>query len=249
MRGFIYMNVKLSVIIPCFNEEKRIGKCLNSLLNQNVLPYEIIVVDGQSKDETRNIVKEYQKRSKLIKLLIETGKRRSPANARNIGWKAAKGNYILFMDADSACDENFVEIINRCIINKPTKKRLVFYPSIVDTWKEVFMKYSWYGRTMPRYLLKNKKDYKVILRVLLSVGLIVLSFISWNIYAFYLFLLNVLLVFGIGLQNAVICYKKSGIFSFLATVPIHIFFIFISTGIGVVSIPFLYLIGKYNIGR
>jgi len=242
------MNVKLSVIIPCFNEEKRIGRCLDSLLNQNVLPYEIIVVDGKSNDNTRNIVKEYQKRSKLIKLLIETGKR-SPANARNIGWKVAKGNYILFMDADSICDENFIGIINDRIMGRKTKKTLVFYPSVVDTWKELFMKYSWYGRTMPRYLLKNKKDFKTILRVLLSIGLIILPFISWNVYAFYLLLLNVFLVIAIGLQNGILCYKNSKVSSFLITVPLYIIFIFICTGLGLVLTPFLYLTGKYEVGR
>jgi glycosyltransferase involved in cell wall biosynthesis len=248
MRGVIYMNAKLSVVIPCFNEEKKIGKCLDGLLDQNVPPYEIIVVDGQSKDDTRKIVKEYEKRNKLIKLLVETGKR-SPANARNVGWKAAKGNYILFMDADSVCDENFVDIINKSILNKKNEKPLTFYPSIVDSWKELFMKYFWYGRTMPRYLLKNRKDYKTFLRVLLSIGLIVLPFLFWNVFAFYLLLLDVFLVLSISMLNGLLCYKNSKIVSFLVTVPVNIFFIFISTGIGVISIPFLYLTGKYNIGR
>jgi glycosyltransferase involved in cell wall biosynthesis len=106
------MDSKLSVVIPAYNEEEKIGDCLDAFLNQSIMPKEIIVVDGGSKDRTIAIVKEHQKKSKIIKLLKE-GKKRSPANARNIGWKNAKGSIIVFKDADTIPDRKYVETIEK----------------------------------------------------------------------------------------------------------------------------------------
>jgi glycosyltransferase involved in cell wall biosynthesis len=106
------MTTKISVIIPCYNEEEKIGDCLNAFLKQTILPNEIIVVDGGSKDKTLDIVKEFQKKNKVIKILTEHGKR-SPANARNIGWRNAKGDIIIFKDADTIPDKNYIKTVKK----------------------------------------------------------------------------------------------------------------------------------------
>lgn len=244
------MKPKISVVIACYNEEDRIGKCLTTLLGQTAQPHEIIIVDGGSTDNTVIKIKEFQKKNKLIKLLHETGKR-SPANARNIGWKAASGDYILFLDADGQFDKSFIEVVDRAIAGKKTEQKLIMYHSVINSWKEVFLKYFWYGRTIPKYLLKNKKDYKTLFGAFASFGLVVLPLLHlfWQPYALYLFLLDAALVLGIGLKNAFECYRRSGIASFLLTIPIYNLFISFVTGIGIALIPFLYLTGKYDIGR
>lgn len=244
------MKTKISVVMACYNEEDVIGKCLNTLLNQTVRPHEIIIVDGGSKDNTISIIKEVQKKTKLIKLLYETGKR-SPANARNIGWKSATGDYILFLDADSEFHKSFIKTICDSIANKKTGKRMTVYHSIISSWRGVFLKYLWYGRTIPRYLLKTKKDYRVLCGALASLGLIILPLLSlfWKPYAPYLLLLDFAMVMSVGIRNSIECYKRSNIASFLFTIPVYNLLTSAAVGVGIALIPFLYLTGKYNIGR
>ena len=103
-----------SIIVPCFNEKNRIERLLQHLQNQTKKP-EIVIVDGGSKDGTVELIKKYQKRMKNLKLYFEKGKNRSPANARNIGKKKAKGNFILFMDVDGHLSKEATEKIEKQI--------------------------------------------------------------------------------------------------------------------------------------
>lgn len=100
--------MKLSVITPCFNEEERIEEYLRVLERQTVKP-EVIIVDGGSTDRTVEIIKQHMKKHKNIKLFKETGAKKSPGNARNIGWKKATGNMIYLMDVDSRIEPNFTK--------------------------------------------------------------------------------------------------------------------------------------------
>ncbi len=87
--------MKFSIIIPALNEEKNIVKCLGSITNQEYprKNYEIIVVDGNSNDNTVKVAKKY------AKVIIE--KRRGIGLARNRGAKIAKGEVLIFIDADT----------------------------------------------------------------------------------------------------------------------------------------------------
>ncbi len=98
----------ISVIIPCRNEEKFISGCLDSILNQNypMDRIEVIVVDGMSDDRTIDIVGDYVKRFKNIKI-IKNEKRITPV-AMNIGIKNAIGEYIVIINAHSMIDKNFL---------------------------------------------------------------------------------------------------------------------------------------------
>lgn len=99
--------MKVSVIIPTLNEEKNIENLLKSLKNQTYKgKYEIIVADGNSEDKTREIAKKYTK-----KVIVE--KIRNAAAERQAGAKIAEGEILLFVDADSNVDENWIqEMIN-----------------------------------------------------------------------------------------------------------------------------------------
>jgi glycosyltransferase involved in cell wall biosynthesis len=85
---------KVSVVIPCFNEEVLINRCLKGLSEQTVTPYEVIVVDNNCSDGTVEIAKKYGARvvNEPVQGLIA---------ARNTGFNAAKGNIIAKLDADS----------------------------------------------------------------------------------------------------------------------------------------------------
>jgi glycosyltransferase involved in cell wall biosynthesis len=90
-------NYFVSIIIPCRNEERFIGKCLDSIIAQDYSKdkLEILVVDGMSNDKTREIIKEYSKQHQYINLLDNQGK--IVPTALNIGIQKAQGTIIVRM--------------------------------------------------------------------------------------------------------------------------------------------------------
>lgn len=88
---------KFSIIIPAFNVEKYIGKCINSILKQTFTDFEIIVIDDNSTDDTVKIVEQYNDERIC---LIKNHRRKFAGGARNRGIRAAKGEYIVFLDSD-----------------------------------------------------------------------------------------------------------------------------------------------------
>jgi lipopolysaccharide/colanic/teichoic acid biosynthesis glycosyltransferase/glycosyltransferase involved in cell wall biosynthesis len=94
---------KASVIIPAYNAERTIGRCIESILCQTVSQkqYEVIVVDDGSSDQTINVARQYD-----VKVL--TQKNGGAAAARNHGVQKAKGEFLLFTDADCEVSENWI---------------------------------------------------------------------------------------------------------------------------------------------
>lgn len=90
----------VSIIIPSFNEEEYLPNLLDSIKNQTYEGYEIIVADANSKDRTREIAKKFGCR------VVRGG---LPAAGRNKGAKAAKGDTLLFLDADVQFDKDFLK--------------------------------------------------------------------------------------------------------------------------------------------
>ena len=112
MRDYINSKIKVTVIIPCYNEEQYIGKCLESIINSNYNKklIEVLVVDGMSKDNTRSIIGEFSKKYSYINL-IDNQKQIIPSGM-NIGIRRAKGDLIMKMDAHS---EYPIDYINKCV--------------------------------------------------------------------------------------------------------------------------------------
>lgn len=101
------MSIKISVVIPVYNAEKHIRKCLNHILNQTYKNLEIIIVDDGSKDNTFLICQEYSKTHSQIHLFQQ--KNSGPATARNNGLKHATGDYVHFHDSDDYVDLDYYE--------------------------------------------------------------------------------------------------------------------------------------------
>lgn len=97
----------LSVIVPIYNEEKYIAKCLDSILEQDYPKedMELLLCDGMSKDRTREIIAGYQKKYSWIQLL-DNPERIAPC-AMNVGIKAAKGDVIMRLDAHASYENNY----------------------------------------------------------------------------------------------------------------------------------------------
>ena len=98
----------VSIIIPCYNEEKYIVKCLDSVVagDYPLVRMEVLVVDGGSIDRTRGILFEYSKRHPCV-MIVDNPHRLKP-HALNIGIKTAKGDILIRMDAHALYDKSYV---------------------------------------------------------------------------------------------------------------------------------------------
>ncbi len=99
----------ITAIIPCYNSEKTIQRCIESVTAQTLAVEEIIIIDDKSTDGTIEIVENIRKNHKNIKI-IKLEKNSGPATARNIGWDNAKTKYIAFLDSDDNWEKNKLEI-------------------------------------------------------------------------------------------------------------------------------------------
>ena len=98
---------KVSVVVPAYNVEKYIERCLVSLIKQTLREIEIIVVDDGSTDFTSGIINAFAKIDKRIKVIMQENLKQG--SARNNGMKIAKGEYIGFVDSDDWVDFAYFE--------------------------------------------------------------------------------------------------------------------------------------------
>ncbi len=103
--------MKLSIIIPVYNVEKYIAKCIDSIVEQQLQPndYEIIIINDGSPDNSKNVIEQYQIKHPHILFLNQENQ--GVSVARNKGLDVAKGKYILFIDPDDAVHENSIHKI------------------------------------------------------------------------------------------------------------------------------------------
>lgn len=105
----------ISVIIPARNEEKNLHELLESLKAQTYKRrFEILVIDGKSSDKTREVAKKYG-----CRVIIQ--KKLGVSNAKNLGGKKAKGNILVFLDADHIVNRTFLMEIEKCFKDKKVK--------------------------------------------------------------------------------------------------------------------------------
>lgn len=107
----------ISIIVPVYNVEKYLKRCLDSIINQTYKNLEIICVDDGSKDSSGKILDDYKLKDKRIKVYhIKNG---GVSHARNLGISKATGKYIGFVDSDDYIEPNmFEELYNSIIENK-----------------------------------------------------------------------------------------------------------------------------------
>ena len=105
------MEKLISIIVPVYNAEKYIDRCINSILRQTYENIEVILVNDGSTDRSPDICDKYAAKNERIKVIHKTNG--GVASARNAGIKAAKGDYIGFMDNDDYIQENMYEILER----------------------------------------------------------------------------------------------------------------------------------------
>jgi len=111
--------MKISVIIPVFNEEDEILDCLESLGKQDYKDFEIIVIDDGSTDNTRKELKNLVNVVPFLSFYKQDHK--GPGAARNLGARHAGGKILVFVDADMTFDKNFLTKLVAPILNHKTK--------------------------------------------------------------------------------------------------------------------------------
>lgn len=115
------MNPKISVVIPLYNKQEAIESTIHSVLSQTVEPFEIIVVDDGSTDES--VSKVCAIKSQKIRLIRkENG---GVSSARNVGMSSANGDWIHFLDADDTLESNALEVFSKMMEKYPLAKVLI----------------------------------------------------------------------------------------------------------------------------
>lgn len=103
----------ISVVVPVYNSEKYIHKCIDSILNQSFSDIELILVDDGSEDNCGAICDEYAKKDSRVRVFHQQN--RGACCARNVGIDNAKGEFISFVDSDDGIAKNALEILHKDI--------------------------------------------------------------------------------------------------------------------------------------
>ena len=106
----------VSVIVPIYNAEKYIEKCILSILNQTYFDFELILIDDGSTDQSYNISKKYAEMDRRIVFYHQ--KNCGVSYARNVGIQLSTGEYVMFVDADDRLEKNAIEIAMNTLIRE-----------------------------------------------------------------------------------------------------------------------------------
>jgi cellulose synthase/poly-beta-1,6-N-acetylglucosamine synthase-like glycosyltransferase len=106
------VGAKVSIVIAVKNEENNLPRVIPTLVKQHypVKDFEIIFIDGKSKDNTREIIKEWKKKSK-VKITLLDNPHKDSGSGRNIGINAAKGKYIMQLSGHTLVDNNLLKVL------------------------------------------------------------------------------------------------------------------------------------------
>ena len=111
------MQELITVIVPVYNTEKYLERCLDSIVGQTYRDLEILLIDDGSTDSSGEICRQYAEADDRITVLVkENG---GQASARNLGLDRMQGEYVLFVDSDDYVSPDFVEELYRQIKAEP----------------------------------------------------------------------------------------------------------------------------------
>lgn len=134
-------NPKISVIVPVYNTEKYLRRCIDSILAQTFTDFELLLIDDGSKDSSGAICDEYAAKESRVRVFHKDNG--GVSSARNMGLDNAKGEWISFVDSDDWVDYTFLELV----ILEATKYKadVVFCDSIFEfsNKQKRYQHYSW----------------------------------------------------------------------------------------------------------
>jgi len=106
----------ISIIVPIYNMENKLSRCVDSVLRQTYGNFELLLIDDGSTDSSLKLCEEYQRKDNRIKVFHkENG---GVSSARNLGLKVAAGDYISFIDPDDWVEDNYLEVLYNCLVER-----------------------------------------------------------------------------------------------------------------------------------
>lgn len=106
----------ISVIIPAYNVEKYLDKCMNSVLNQSFTDFEVLLIDDGAKDSTVQLCDKYAEKDTRVKTYHK--KNGGLSDARNYGLERISGKYVTFIDSDDYIDDNYLKYMYDLILKE-----------------------------------------------------------------------------------------------------------------------------------
>lgn len=150
---------KLSIIVPVFNTEKYLTKCIDSILCQTFDDFELILINDGSKDNSLAILKEYEQKDKRIKVFdkINSG----VSDTRNFGINKAKGKWLCFIDSDDWIEPNYLSEFFKAPIDTDT---IVSQGVLFDYENSSITKpfFQYYNAIIDRFSPKLIAKYRVL---------------------------------------------------------------------------------------
>ena len=143
---------KATIVLPVYNVEKYIKDCVESIINQTCKDFELIVVDDETKDKSITIAEELLSCSNIEYRIIHRPNG-GLAAARNTGIKAAKGDYICFVDSDDVVNPTYIETLMKDIETNHVSLAIANFKWVTDEDKKVFDLSDEQGK------LVDKKDF------------------------------------------------------------------------------------------
>ena len=125
-----------SIVIPVYNVENYIERCIKSVLAQTFRNFELLIIDDGSTDHSLNIIKRLQNEGKIR---LFTQENRGTGAARNLGIKKANGDYCVFVDGDDYVHKDYaLKLLNKCRKNEGVTYKKVWALYTFIKWYEVF---------------------------------------------------------------------------------------------------------------
>lgn len=129
---------KVSIIVPIYNVESYLSKCLDSLINQTYKDIEIICVNDGSKDNSLSVAERYKEKDSRVK--VYTKENGGLSDARNFGIEKAQGEYLCFVDSDDYIDKELLELSYN--MGKENNSDIVCF-DMYYVWSNDNLEYSW----------------------------------------------------------------------------------------------------------
>jgi glycosyltransferase involved in cell wall biosynthesis len=114
-----HVTVPVSVVIPCFNCAKTLGRAFSSVLEQTNFPAEILLVDDASDDNTRHLIKSFEKSHPGLVKGFFFDSNQGPSACRNFAWDNARYEYVAFLDSDDAWHPKKLELQIAWMLQNP----------------------------------------------------------------------------------------------------------------------------------
>lgn len=165
------MKPKVSVIIPVYNSEKYIERCIESVLNQTFQNFELIVINDGSKDNSQEILEGYKEKY-ANKIMLINQENMGVSKTRNKAIKIANGEYIVFIDNDDYIDNDYIEThiqnieeVNADIVMSGYRrvnidKKVLFKQKLLNTnWSKYIVLAPWAKIYKREFLLKNNIEF------------------------------------------------------------------------------------------